>query len=157
MSKLSPVDTAFLDRVYELALAAEADGNLPIAALLARGSTVVAVGANRILAPVFHPGRHAEMEALRATPDHVWESSKELTLYTSLEPCLMCFGTIVLHQVGRVVFGAFDPQGGALSLVPHLPAYVRDKAAAIAWLGPHQRERFDTLARRAIDLSARYR
>jgi len=152
MIEISSVDAGFLDRIYEMALAAEADGNLPIAALLARGSTVVSTGANRILAPVFHPGRHAEMEALRATPDHVWNSAKELTLYTSLEPCLMCFGTIVLHQVGRVVFGAFDPQGGALSLVPYLPAYVRDKAASIAWLGPHQPERFESLAQRAIEV-----
>lgn len=154
---LSLADAGFLDRVHGLALAAEAAGNLPIAAVLARGPAVVAEGANRSLVPVFHPGRHAEVETLRAAPDATWAAPGELTLYTSLEPCLMCLGAIVLHRVGRVVFGAADPLGGALSIVPHLPAYVRAKAEAVRWVGPAQPERFAPLARRALDLGARHR
>jgi tRNA(adenine34) deaminase len=151
------LEAAFLDRVYELALATEAGGNLPVAAVLGRGSSLVAEGANRSLVPVFHPGRHAEIEALRAAPEDVWASAAELTLYTSLEPCLMCFGAIVLHRIGRVVFGAADPLGGALSIVPHLPSYVRAKAEAITWIGPVQPDRFAPLAQRALDLGARHR
>lgn len=152
--QLSDFDSACLDRVYELAIAAEAQGNLPIAAILVRGASVVSEGANRCFEPCFHPGRHAEVEALRAAPDEVWESPADLTLYTSLEPCLMCFGAIVLHRIGRVVFGAWDPLGGALSVVPHLPDYVRAKAEGIDWLGPAQPERFAPLAQRALDLGA---
>ncbi|HEX6863468.1 MAG TPA: nucleoside deaminase [Thermoanaerobaculia bacterium] len=152
-----PFQEAFLDRVYELALAAEAMGNLPVAAVLGRESSLVAEAANGSLVPMFHPGRHAEVEALRAAPESVWASASELTLYTSLEPCLMCFGAIVLHRIGRVVFGAADPLGGALSIVPHLPAYVRAKAEAIEWIGPVQPDRFAPLAQRALDLGARHR
>lgn len=148
-------DRAFLDRVFELALGAEAEGNLPIAAVLVHGSEVVAEGVNRSLAPDLHPGRHAETEALRRAPDSIWKLSGELTLYTSLEPCLMCFGSIVLHRLGRVVFGALDPLGGALSLIPHLPSYVRAKAEAIRWVGPAQPERFDPLAERALGMRGR--
>lgn len=147
---LSGSDRSFLDRVYELALGAEAEGNLPIAAVLVHGSVIVAEGTNRSLAPTLHPGRHAETETLRRAPDSIWNVAEELTLYTSLEPCLMCFGSIVLHRLGRVVFGAVDPLGGALSLIPHLPDYVRAKAEAIEWLGPAQPERFDPLAERAL-------
>jgi tRNA(adenine34) deaminase len=143
-------DEAFLDRVYEMALEAERRGNLPIAALLAQGSRVISVGANETLTPVFHPGRHAEVAAVQAAPESIWESAHELTIYTSLEPCVMCFGTLILHRIGRVVFGAFDTRGGALSLREHLPPFVRDKAAAIRWEGPVQRERFDPLAQRAL-------
>lgn len=150
-------EAAFLDRVYELALAAEAGGNLPVAAVLARGASLVSEGANRALVPVFHPGRHAEAEALRAAPEDVWAFAAELTLYTSLEPCLMCFGAIVQHRIGRVVFGAADPLGGALSIIPHLPAYVRAKAEAVQWIGPVQPDRFAPLAQRALDLGARHR
>jgi tRNA(adenine34) deaminase len=150
-------DRAFLERVYELALAAEAEGNLPIAAVLARGPVLVTEAANRSLSPSFHPGRHAEVEALRLAPDSAWASPGELTLYTSLEPCLMCFGAIVLHRLGRVVFGALDPRGGALSVIPHLPDYVRAKAEAIRWEGPAQPERFDPLANRALALGDRFR
>lgn len=143
-------DEPFLDRVYEMALEAERRGNLPIAAVLAHGLNVISVGANETLTPVFHPGRHAETAAIQAAPETVWAAANELTIYTSLEPCVMCFGTIILHRIGRVVFGAFDPRGGALSLREHLTPYVREKAATIRWEGPVQRERFDPLAHRAL-------
>lgn len=143
-------DARFLDLVYEMALEAERRGNLPIAAVLTHESSVISVGVNETLAPVLHPGRHAETAAVHAAPESIWAAAEELTIYTSLEPCVMCFGTIILHRIGRVVFGAFDPRGGALSLRDHLPPYVREKAAAIHWEGPLQRERFDPLAQRAL-------
>lgn len=152
--RLTDLDRERLDRVHRLALAAEAEGNLPIAALLVRGAEVLAEAANRTLEPRFHPGLHAEVEALRRAPAGVWERGGELTLYTSLEPCLMCFGALVLHRVGRVVYGAADPLGGALSVLPHLPAYVRAKAEAIRWVGPALPDTFDPLARRALERGA---
>src|SRR5688572_27443311 len=97
-AELSHLDAGFLDQVYEMAIDAERRGNLPIAAVLAHGASVVSVGANQTLNPVFHPGRHAEVEAFRAAPETIWGSASELTVYTSLEPCVMCFGAIVLHR-----------------------------------------------------------
>jgi tRNA(adenine34) deaminase len=155
--RLSSIDLAFLERVHTLALGAEAAGNLPIAALLADGDAPLSACANRTLSPVLHPGRHAEVEALRLAPEAVWRDPGRLTLYTSLEPCLMCFGAIVLHRLGRVVFGAADPLGGVLGVVPALPAYVREKARAIRWLGPADPERFAPLAARALKLGERHR
>jgi tRNA(adenine34) deaminase len=157
MDSLTDLDLSCLSRVYELAIAAEADGNLPVAALLVRGSSVVAEAANSTLRPSFHPGRHAEVEVLRLAPDAVWANADELTMYTSLEPCIMCFGAIVLHRLGRVVFGASDPLGGALSVIPHLPSYVRAKAESVQWLGPVQPERFEPLAERALALGQSHR
>lgn len=154
---LTALDRAFLERVHALALAAEARGNLPIAAVLADGEAALCEAANQTLSPVYHPGRHAEVEALRLAPATAWQDAGRLTLYTSLEPCLMCFGAIVLHRVGRVVFGAPDPLGGALGLVPELPRYVRGKARAIRWLGPADPERFAPLAERALALGERHR
>ena len=72
---VSAKDAGFLDRVYEMALAAERKGNLPIAAILARNGALISAGENRSMAPIFHPGRHAETEALLAAPDNIWESS----------------------------------------------------------------------------------
>lgn len=155
--QLTTTDTEFLDRLYDLASASETGGNLPIAAILAHGSTVLAEATNRTMTPVIHPGRHAEVEALRLAHPSAWQAADQLTLYSSLEPCLMCFGAIVLHRLGRVVFGAGDPLGGVLSVRPQLPPYVRAKADAIAWLGPAQPERFDALARRALELGNLHR
>lgn len=143
-------DRRFLQRAAELALAAEAEGNLPIGALLVLDGAVVAAAGNRSLRPLAHPGRHAEVRALAALPEALVPRLGEITCYTTLEPCLMCFGALVLHRVGRVVFGADDPLGGATGVVPWLPDYVRAKAAAIEWIGPALPEVCDPLARRAL-------
>ena len=144
-------DRRHLNRAVELALAAEASGNLPIGAVIALDGRIVGEGGNGIHAPAFHPGRHAEIQALRAVPSESWSRASELTCYTTLEPCLMCYGALVLHGVGRVFFGAHDPLGGAISIVDCLPAYVREKARSIAWIGPALPEVCDPLAARAIE------
>ena len=147
-------DALVLRRVLVLALEAEARGNLPIAAVVTHGSKVVAEAVNKTRSPAFHPGKHAEVEALRLVPASLWaRCAGELTLYTSLEPCLMCFGSLVIHGVGRVVYGAPDPLGGATALVPNLPTYVRSKAEAIRWVGPAAPDVFGPLADRALALA----
>lgn len=149
---LQEADVRLLRRVHEIALQAERGGNLPIACVIAAAGEIVAEGENRTLAPVYHPGLHAEVEALRRVPPELWAGASRLTLYTSLEPCLMCFGAIVLHGVGRVVFGASDPLGGATVVAPHLPAYVLAKANAIEWVGPVLPDLFVPLCDRALRL-----
>jgi tRNA(Arg) A34 adenosine deaminase TadA len=38
----------------------------------------------------------------------------DLTVFTTLEPCAMCVGAMILARVDRVVFGAASPKAGAL-------------------------------------------
>jgi tRNA(adenine34) deaminase len=129
-------DQPFLARAVELALRAEREGNLPIGAVIVLDGRVVGEGANRTLAPLAHPGRHAEMLALASLPEPLLARLPEMTCYTTLEPCVMCFGALVEHRVGRVVFGAADPHGGAAGLLAHLPAAVADAVATMSWMGP---------------------
>jgi len=133
---LAPADAAHLERAVRLALEAEAQGNLPVGAVIALDGRIIAEGASRVRVPDFHPGRHAETEALRRVPVELWPRAGEMTCYTTLEPCLMCLGALILHRVGRVVFGARDPLGGAVEVLDYLPAYVAGKARAIDWVGP---------------------
>ena len=126
----------FMARAVELAIRAEAKGNLPIAAVLVLDGEVVATGQNQTSFPIVHPGRHAETLALAAVPEALANRLPEMTCFTTLEPCLMCFGSLVIHGVARVVFGARDPVGGAIDLIQHLPPYVARKAGSIQWLGP---------------------
>jgi tRNA(adenine34) deaminase len=60
------------------------------------------------------PTAHAELLALRDAAQVVggWRLDG-LTLVVTLEPCPMCAGALVAGRVGRVVFGAPDPRGGA--------------------------------------------
>ncbi len=129
-------DLKHLRRAVQLALAAEARGNLPIGSVITLHNEVVAEAGNAVLVPTYHPGRHAEIEALRLVPAHLWARCRELTCYTTLEPCVMCCGALLLHGVGRVVYGARDPEGGAGPLLKHLPPYYADQTLIPQWLGP---------------------
>lgn len=151
--ELTDGDERFLRHAVELALEAERRGDLPIAAVIVLGEEIVSAAGNRSFTPSPHPGRHAEVLALAGIPDGLVARLPEMTCYCTLEPCLMCFGALVLHRMGRVVFGALDPRGGAVSLVEHLPPYVAAKAKAMSWTGPVWPEVCDPLCQRAL---ARY-
>lgn len=143
-------DRAFFGRAIELALQAEAEGNLPIGCVICRGEAIIAEGRNRIWFPEFAPHRHAEMEALRRLPLDDRMLGDELTLYTTLEPCLMCAGAISLHRIGRVIFGSIDPFGGAVAEIGRLPPYFARHRTAAEWIGPALPEACDPLYERAM-------
>ena len=123
MATLADHEARFMDRAVELALQAEREGNLPIGAVIVLGTEIVGEGRSAIVKPVYNPGLHAEVQAIRSVPVDLWPRAREMTCYTTLEPCVMCMGTLVLHTVGRVVFGAFDVEGGSSVTLEHLPAY----------------------------------
>ena len=148
----SDQDTTCLRRAIQLAREAERSGNLPIGALVCLDGEVIAEGMNSIWRPVVDLTRHAEMEALRSVPAHLWSRSREMTLFTTLEPCLMCAGAILLHQIGRLVFGAFDPYGGVGVAVQNLPPYFREQFLLVEWIGPVLPEECDPLYTRAREL-----
>ena len=106
-------DIDFMRLALDQAAVAQANGEVPVGAVLVRGTEVVAVGANRPIA-THDPTAHAEIEALRGGGAAL--SSYRLTdttLYVTLEPCVMCASAIVHARVKRLVFGAWDPRAGA--------------------------------------------
>ncbi len=151
---MSNRDLAFLHRAIELAHQAEAEGNLPVGAVITVDGQIVAEGRNTIWSPVSAGTRHAEMEALRAVPPELWGRAREMTLYTTLEPCLMCAGAILLHHLGRLVFGASDDWGGARSDPQKWPPYFQMRYADIRWEGPVLPTECDELSRRVRALVA---
>jgi tRNA(adenine34) deaminase len=130
------VDKKYIRQAIEVALLAERGGNPPVGAVITLDGKVVAKGGAANWVPKFDATRHAEMEALRSVPEDLWKSANEMSLYTTLEPCLMCFSAILLHGVGRVVFGASDGYGGATYVQPHLPPYFQERMEETEWLGP---------------------
>ena len=119
-------DLTFMRMALEEAARAPVVGEVPIAALIVQGSRVLAQTHNyRELWQ--DPTAHAEIIAIRAaaTALGTWRLT-DTTLYVTVEPCAMCIGAIILARVSRVVFGAWDPKGGACGSVfdltnePHL-------------------------------------
>lgn len=108
-------DADFLRQALDEAKAAGLRGEVPIGAVLvSAGGEVLAQSGNRIV-ELRDPTAHAEILALR-------EGAKRLgnerligtTLYVTLEPCAMCAGAIAHARVGRLVYAASDPKGGAV-------------------------------------------
>ena len=66
---------------------------------------------------------HAELKALQLAKDQLEERRGEATLYTTYEPCPMCFGAIVLSKLKRVVTGIDLDKSGCLDLQNYLPPF----------------------------------
>jgi tRNA(adenine34) deaminase len=152
MSLAEAEDVAFLRRAIELAGQAERYGNLPIGALISLDGQVIGEGMNAMWSPYLSLARHAEMESMRSVAPELWLRSHEMTLYTTLEPCLMCAGAILLHQVGRVVYGAADAFGGSGISLGCLAPYFQEQFSRTKWIGPALPDECDPLLKRVLEL-----
>src|SRR4051812_11062061 len=98
----------------DLARRAEAQGEVPVGAVVVHDGTVIGEGWNRPISAA-DPTFHAEIDALRQASAHIQNYRLPgSTLYVTLEPCVMCAGAIVLARVGRLVFAARDLRFGAV-------------------------------------------
>ena len=113
------------EALAEAQLAAEA-GELPVGCVIAREGEIIARAHNECEARR-DATAHAELLAIRRASAACgdWRLNK-CTLYVTLEPCPMCAGAIVQARVGRLVYGAANPdQGcaGSLYRVTEDPAF----------------------------------
>jgi cytosine deaminase len=106
---LSDTDKKFLRIAYEEAKAGFDEGGCPIGSVLARGDQVVAQGRNQRVQGG-DPIAHGEMDAIRKAGRQ--KTYKDMTIYTSLSPCMMCSGTILQFGIPRVVVGENKSFGG---------------------------------------------
>ena len=106
---LNDIDRKFLRVAYEEALAGFEEGGCPIGSVLAKGDQLVAQGRNQRVQNG-DPIAHGEMDCLRKAGRQ--KSYRDMTLYTSLSPCMMCSGTIVQFGIKRVIVGENENFGG---------------------------------------------
>lgn len=85
----------------------------PIGAIAVSGGVAVA-RAHNLRESKNDPLGHAEIYLIRKLARKLkrWRL-KDVTVYVTLEPCLMCMGALIQARVGRLVFGAMDPKAGA--------------------------------------------
>jgi tRNA(adenine34) deaminase len=107
-------DEDFMAEALELARQAERAGEVPVGAVIVLNGEVIGRGRN---APVElkDPSAHAEMMALREAALAIGNYRVEkATIYSTLEPCVMCAGALVAARVERLVFGARDLRFGGV-------------------------------------------
>lgn len=113
-----PADLAAMRRALTLAAQAEADGDVPVGAVVTDAAGAV-IGEGRNLRELTHdPTAHAEIVALRqaAASLGTWHLAG-CTLVVTLEPCVMCAGAVLQARVPRLVYGAWDDKAGAAGSV----------------------------------------
>jgi tRNA(adenine34) deaminase len=103
----------WMTRAISEARKAETKDEVPIGCVIVREGKIIARGHN-LRESTQDPAAHAEMIAIRKAARKLgsWRLL-DSTLYVTLEPCCMCMGAIILARIPRVVFGCFDPKGGA--------------------------------------------
>jgi tRNA(adenine34) deaminase len=110
-------DDDFMRAALALAEQARGAGEVPVGAVVVRDGAVIGSGFN---SPISRqdPSAHAEILALRAAAAAAGNYRLSgCTLYVTLEPCVMCAGTILHARITRLVYGAPDPKTGAVGSV----------------------------------------
>ncbi len=94
----------FMQAAIDEARAGFDEGGIPIGSVIVRDGLILGRGHNRRMQEG-NPVLHGEMDALQNAgrlPAHIY---RECTLYTTLSPCPMCSGAILLYGIPRVVIG----------------------------------------------------
>lgn len=108
-------DEGYMRIALEEAKIALDNGLLPVGAIVVQDGEIIGRGSKNE-SYSYHLD-HGEVVALRqALKDKNYKRNDNLTLYTTLEPCIMCYGTILHCPIRRVVYAADDIWGGATSL-----------------------------------------
>lgn len=109
-------DTYFMGEAIKEAEIALKEGGIPIGAVLVKDGKIISRGHNRLIqndSVVLH----AEMDALENAGRLDYEDYIRCTLYTTLSPCPMCSGAVILYNIPRVVIGENTTLMGAESLL----------------------------------------
>jgi len=97
-------DARFLAMAIEQAHIGLAEGGIPIGAVLASEGESLGAGRNRRI-QLGSPIRHGETDALEEAGRQPAAVYRKSTMYTTLSPCDMCTGAILLYGIPRVVIG----------------------------------------------------
>lgn len=107
-------DGALMDVALERASASLAEGGIPVGAALAEDGRLVAAGHNERVQRG-DPIAHGEIACLRNAGRQ--PSYRAMTLYTTLSPCQLCSGAVLLFQIPRVVVGEARSFAGDLDFL----------------------------------------
>lgn len=107
-------DVYFMKKALKEALKAYKIGEVPVGCVLVDENNKVVSRAYNKKEKLNDVCGHAEILCIKKASKKIgdWRLNN-LTLYVTLEPCLMCSSAIIQSRIKRVVFGAYEPNTGA--------------------------------------------
>ena len=109
-------DTYFMNEAIKEAQKSLAEGGIPIGAVLVKDDEIISRGHNKLIQNDSVVS-HAEMDAIENAGRLNYEDYIRCTLYTTLSPCPMCSGAVILYNIPRVVIGENTTLMGAENLL----------------------------------------
>ena len=110
-------DIFFMKEALKEAKKAYDEDEVPIGTVAVYKNQIIGRGHNQT-EQLNDPTAHAEMIAITAAANAVnsWRLN-EMNIYTTVEPCIMCAGALVLARVKKIIFGAHDEKFGGCGSV----------------------------------------
>lgn len=110
----------FMREALKEAGTAASEDEVPVGAVVVCRGRVIARGHN-MTERLKDPTAHAEMIAITAATEAMGgKYLNDCTVYVTVEPCPMCAGALAWAQIGKLVYGAFDPKKGFTLYSPSL-------------------------------------
>ena len=108
------IDEKYMSIALKEAQKAALFDEVPVGAVIVLDDKIIAKAYNK-REHSNDPTSHAEINAIRKACKKLnsWRL-EDATIYVTLEPCSMCAGTLLQCRIGRIVYGANDPKGGAI-------------------------------------------
>lgn len=114
-------DEFFILQALREAEKSEKEGEVPVGAVVVSENKVLSRAHNETIGKD-DPTAHAEIMAIRkACLKRKNYRLSGCDLYVTLEPCPMCLGAAVHSRINRLIFGAYDPKGGAVESLMKFP------------------------------------
>lgn len=113
------------------AIVAAKEGNFGVGAVLIReNGEIILKGHNHVFKPYFRSDLHAEMDVMTKFEERFKdiENMEEFILFSSLEPCPMCFTRLIISGIKKIYYAAIDENGGMVHRLEHMPPESKELA-----------------------------
>jgi tRNA(adenine34) deaminase len=124
----------FMTKALQQAEATLAAGEFPVGCVMVYENKIIATGAREgTTGDCTNEVDHAEMIALRRLINIKTNINlREVTLFSTLEPCLMCFGALMISDIGKIIFAYEDAMGGGIQCdLTKLPPLYKENQISI--------------------------
>lgn len=149
-SGFAPKMNEYMSAAIAEAKLAEADGEVPVGAVIVRDGQIIARGHNEKEGRQ-DPTAHAEMLAIRRAAEKLGRYRLgDCELYVTAEPCPMCLGAVMQARIGKIVYGTNEPRYGAVETTAELGAHPMMPEKAEIYSGVREEE-CRSLLRRFFD------